>query len=107
VLAQHELVTSEFVLSELNRVLRKDIKLPARIVDEIETFLREHEVAAKPAAPWSLPVRDEADRWILASAIDAKVDVMVTGDRDLLDIAAEAPIEIVDPRGFWQLIRGS
>jgi putative PIN family toxin of toxin-antitoxin system len=105
VLTEHELVTSGLVLRELSRVLRKHIKLPVRIVDEIETFLREHEVAAKPVAPWSLPLRDEADRWVLASAIDAKVDVMVTGGRDLLDIAGEAPIEIVDPRGFWQLIR--
>jgi len=30
---------------------------------------------------------------------------LVTGDRDLLDIAADAPIKIVDPRGFWDLVR--
>jgi len=30
---------------------------------------------------------------------------MVADDRNLLDVAARAPIKIVDPRGFWQLIR--
>ncbi len=105
VLTEHTLVTSEVVLSELNRVLRTRIKLPARMIAEIEAFLREHDVVAKPTVPSDLPIRDRDDRWVLASAVEARADVMVTGDRDLLDVAARAPIRIVDPRGFWQLIR--
>jgi len=104
VLAEHTLVTSEVVLREATRVFRARIQLPGRTVDEIEAFLREHEVAARPAAPSTLPIRDEDDRWVLASAIEAKADVIVTGDRDLLDVAAESPIRIVDPRGFWHLV---
>jgi len=42
---------------------------------------------------------------VSASAIESRTDVLVTGDRDLLDIAAAAPIKIVDPRGFWELGR--
>ena len=107
VLAEHTLVTSEVVLRELARVLRIRIRLPARIVDEIEAFLREYEVIAKPAAPSNMPIRDKDDRWVLASAIEGRADVMVTGDRDFLDVADKAPIKIVDPRGFWRLVRQS
>ena len=107
VLAEHTLVTSEVVLRELARVLRIRIRLPARIIDEIEAFLREYEVIAKPAAPSNMPIRDKADRWVLASAIEGRADVMVTGDRDFLDVADKAPIKIVDPRGFWRLVRQS
>ena len=32
-------------------------------------------------------------------------EVLVTGDRDLLDIAAEASIAILSPRGFWERLR--
>jgi len=105
VLAEHSLVTSEVVLRELGRVQRKRIGLPAGAIKEIDKFLREHEVAPKPTAPAALPKRDPGDQWVLASAIESRTDVLVTGDRDLLDIAAAAPIKIVDPRGFWELVR--
>ncbi len=105
VLAEHTLVTGEVVLGELRRVLRKRIGLPPRAVEEIDEFLREHEVAPKPAARASVPKRDPDDQWVVASAIASRVDVLVTGDRDLLDIAAAASIKIVDPRGFWDLVR--
>ena len=42
---------------------------------------------------------------VLASEVEAEADILVTGDRDLLEIARKAPIEIVDPRGFWDKLR--
>jgi putative PIN family toxin of toxin-antitoxin system len=105
VLAEHTLVTGEVVLRELRRVLRVRLKLPSRMVDSIEQFLREHEVVRKPAEPADVEVRDPDDRWILASALASNVDVLVTGDRDLLDLGARAPLRILDPRGFWALLR--
>ncbi|HBH01166.1 MAG: putative toxin-antitoxin system toxin component, PIN family [Candidatus Rokubacteria bacterium RBG_16_73_20] len=105
VLAEHTQVTGEVVLEELGRVLRKRIGLPPQAVKEIDEFLREHEVVPKPAARATLPKRDPDDQWVVASAIQGRADVLVTGDRDLLDIARVAPIRIVDPRGFWDLLR--
>ncbi|MBI2115455.1 MAG: putative toxin-antitoxin system toxin component, PIN family [candidate division NC10 bacterium] len=105
VLTEHTLVIGDVVLHELTRSLRTRIRLPARMVDEIEAFLRESEIVPRPPAPWTLPVRDEDDRWVLASAIAGKAEVFVTGDRDLLDVADQVPIRIVDPRGFWQMLR--
>lgn len=105
VLTEHTLVTSEVVLRELTRALRTRIKLPARVVDDIEGFLREYEVFPRPSAPSPLRIRDVDDRWVLASAVDARADLLVTGDRDLLDVATDAPVKIVDPRAFWGLMR--
>jgi predicted nucleic acid-binding protein len=31
--------------------------------------------------------------------------VLVTGDEDLLTVADEAPLPILAPRAFWQLLR--
>jgi len=51
-------------------------------------------------------VRDEDDQWVLASALDAKADVLVTGDKDILDVTEEASgLTITDPRGFWNLAK--
>jgi len=107
VLAEHTLVAGEVVLQELGRVLSKRIGLPPETINEIDEFLREQEVIAKPRARAAIPERDPDDQWIVASATEGRADVLVTGDRDrdLLSIAGTAPIKIVDPRGFWELVR--
>jgi putative PIN family toxin of toxin-antitoxin system len=104
VLAEHQLITGEVVLSELRRALSRRIKLPAATIEDILVLLREQEVVPKPREPSELPIRDPDDRWILASAIAGRADVLVTGDRDLLDVAASAPLPVLDPRAFWELL---
>lgn len=75
------------------------------MVADIERFLREHEVIPKPRRPPATKLRDPDDAWILASALPGRADILVTGDRDLLSLAGDVPLRIVDPRGFWTLLR--
>ena len=105
VLAEHDLITGEVVLGELRDVLAKRLKLQPGTVADIMALLRAQEVVPKPANPSSLPIRDPDDRWILASAVAGGVDVLVTGDQDLLAIAAQAPLTILSPRGLWDRVR--
>lgn len=103
VVSEHTLITGDVVLREGTRVLANRIRLPKSRVDDIIEFLREFEVVPKPDAPSEIAIRDEDDRWVLASAVSGAADVLVTGDRDFLAVAAKAPLRIVDPRGFWEL----
>ena len=105
-LAEHDLLVPDVVIVELRRVLRTKFKMPATRVNEIETFLREHEVVAKPARLLDVKVRDPADAWVLASAVAGHANVLVTGDKDLLVLGTNAPLPILDPRAFWMLVRG-
>jgi putative PIN family toxin of toxin-antitoxin system len=106
VLAEPELITADVVLSELKRVLKHKIELPGGQIQEILAFLESQTVQPKPISPPSIPVRDEDDRWVLASALAAKADVLVTGDKDLLDVADKVRgLTITDPRGFWNLAK--
>jgi uncharacterized protein len=106
ILAEHDLITGEVIIVELRRVLRDRVKVPAPVVTAIEQLLRDQIVVPKPSEPHPLPIRDPDDRWVLASAVAGKADVIVTGDSDLLEVASQAPIPIVDPRGFWIMVRG-
>ncbi|MFI5174259.1 MAG: putative toxin-antitoxin system toxin component, PIN family [Terriglobia bacterium] len=101
VLSEHELIVGEVILEELRRVLRDRIKLPSGFISAVEQLLREQEVVPRPHEPSGLAIRDESNRWVLASALEGRADVLVTGDRDLLDIASQTPLTIVDPRGYW------
>jgi putative PIN family toxin of toxin-antitoxin system len=105
VLAQNDLIIGEVVIAELRRVLRGRINVPAPIVAAIEQLLRDQVVVPKPPQPHPLPIRDSDDRWVLASAVAGNADVLVTGDSDLLEIASQAPLPIVTPRAFWEMVR--
>ena len=104
VLTEHQLITGEVVLTELRAVLVRRLKLPHATVEDVVALLRDQEIVPKPPKPSEMPIRDPDDRWILASATAGRADVLVTGDRDLLDIADKAPLPILDPRGFWDLL---
>jgi putative PIN family toxin of toxin-antitoxin system len=106
VLAEHELLLSPSVIEELRRTLVEKIGVPEQTVRDIVTFLRASASVldvTTPAAP--VEVRDPDDAVILAEALAGNADVLVTGDKDLLDLGAVRGVRILDPRGFWQLIR--
>lgn len=107
VLAEHDLVVGEVVLVELRRVLRAKLRVPADVASDVESMLRGHEVVPKPSRTAHFELRDSDDRWIVASAVAGRADVLITGDRDLLDAAPRLPLPVLDPRAFWELARRS
>ena len=105
VLTEHRPLVGEVVLGELRRVLRDRLHVPAAHVARLERDLRAEIVVPKPGSLSDMPIRDPDDRWILASAVAARADVLVTGDQDLLVVAKQAPSPILSPRAAWDLLR--
>jgi putative PIN family toxin of toxin-antitoxin system len=106
ILANHELLTGEVNVAELRRVLRERFRASAAQVAAVEELLRQQVVVPKPREPAALAIRDPDDRWVLASAVAGGADMLVTGDKDLLDVADRSPVPIVSPRGCWERLRG-
>lgn len=107
VLAEHEMVIGTTVLAELTRVLQKKLGLPPATVQRAEAFLRREAVLVEHAPPVPVEIRDEGDAPILAEAVAGGAEVLVTGDRDLIDIADDAPLPILSPRTFWERLRSN
>ena len=105
ILAEHDLVIGDVILEELRRALSVKLKLPRDRIASVEAVLAPFPVVPKPKAPSDIEVRDVDDRWVVSTATAGTADVLVTGDRDLLDARAQAPIRILDPREFWQMLR--
>jgi putative PIN family toxin of toxin-antitoxin system len=105
VLAEHELILAEDVLDELERVLVEKLGISAARTSTITAFLRDqaHIIAVDEPAAW--PERDRDDQWVVAAAIEGRADVLVTGDRDLLDAAEGIPVAVLSPRAFWDKLR--
>jgi uncharacterized protein len=106
ILTDHELLTGEVNLVELRRVLGRRFRASAAQLQAVEAWLRQETVVPKPAKPSALPIRDPDDGWVLASAVAGGADLLVTGDKDLLSVADQTPLPIVDPRGCWERLRG-
>tara|TARA_R110002124_G_scaffold270505_1_gene439013 strand:- start:4954 stop:5355 length:402 start_codon:yes stop_codon:yes gene_type:complete len=106
ILSDHQLMTGEFVLQELERVLTTKLKVPSQKVMEIIRFLNKYHVEPIPEEASEIEVRDEDDRWVLESALRAEADILVTGDKDLLVLSKNiTKIKIISPRGFWEILK--
>ncbi len=106
VLSEQRLVLPDAVREETLRILTDKFKLPSEALDSVVAVLDRCEAAAASGDPSPVPVRDPDDERILADAVGAGVQVMVTGDKDLLDVAEQSPISILSPRAFLMLTRG-
>ena len=107
VLTEHDLVLGDVILTELRRALTEKVKLPEDRVATVEAVFAAIDRVPKPDEPSGIGIRDRDDRWVLATAVSGDADVLVTGDEDLLDVAGEAPLPILTPRAFWELLRRS
>lgn len=106
VLAEHELVSGEVNLRELDRALVEKFRAPKSVAASVEGQLRDHTVIPMPDAPSLIPVCDQDDAWVLSSVLASGADMFVTGDQDLLEIAASVPVPVLSPRLAWEQLRG-
>ncbi len=106
-LERHEIVASEHIVGELRRHLTRDFRMPARQADEILAFVREHVEMVSPARVPAAACRDPDDLAVLGTAVAARADVLVTGDKDLLELKRHRDIPIVTPRECYERLAGS
>ena len=101
----HELLMSEECFSEYGTVLeRRKIQRASR-ESARETLL---EVLFQSSVWISISqkvavCRDPKDDHLLELALSGAAEVLVTGDRDLLDLNGQFPFSIISPRDFLDL----
>ena len=103
VLQGHELLVSEPVLRELERVLPGKLGLSSSVTDGFTSLLRAEALLTTAEHPFpTLP--DPDDEAIIASALAGKADVFVTGDKALLELQRIEKLPVMSPRQFWALL---
>lgn len=96
---EFELVTSESLLDELERVLRDKFARPLVIARALREELSSVADVRRPR-DISRITRDPADDMVLAAALDGRADYIVTGDDDLLTLGTYRGISILTVKGF-------
>lgn len=103
-LREHRLVLSHYILDEYAGKLTGKFGLTKAEAAAERLELSLSAILVEPAPVDPSLCRDPADAAILGTAIAAKADMLVTVDRDLLDITAKLGVDIVNPREFYRRI---
>ena len=96
-----DLVLCDVIIREFEGILKKKFKLSSNDLYEITSIVSE--VASEildHLSPVPRICRDPNDDMIIACAIDAAADYIVTGDEDLLILKRYKDIIILNPRNF-------
>jgi len=105
VFASHELIISDYIIEELKGVLANKFGVPQDMIAEYIWLLHQDSVVVRESDPPSVRLKDESDIPILGAAIEAKADVLVTGDLELQGLGKIGGLHILSPRGFWEELR--
>jgi putative PIN family toxin of toxin-antitoxin system len=101
-LVHHELVTSEFILEELGRKLVEKFRFPVRESDQVAAFLRRAAVVVEPVDLPPDVCRDPTDIPVLGTAAGGECSLLISVDRDLLDMQYINEIPIIRPGEYWR-----
>jgi putative PIN family toxin of toxin-antitoxin system len=102
VLAAHELVTCPQVLQEVRRILSIKFGAPEPLIAEYLELIGQDAIVADSVDLPDLPIQDQGDVEIVAVAINARADVLVTGDHELQSLKNIGKVRIISPREFWE-----
>ena len=108
VLKEHELLIGDVVLDEFRAVLRTKFRMATEPITRAETLLKRHRVVGRPLRTPRVRLADSNDLLVLASAMEAGSEVLVTGDAEILRVhTGIGRLKIRNPRQCWELLRGT
>jgi uncharacterized protein len=99
----HSIVISEYIIEELERNLRGKLDATPVELAEIRDQLESNCEIISNYEMLDFPIRDITDLPILSAAVASKSDILVTGDKDLLDLI-DPPITILTPRQLHDIL---
>ena len=103
---QFTLITCPFILGELERVLTKKFLVARSQVREVLQLIAQAvEVNVHPTQVRTDVCRDAEDDNVLACALSAEADYLVTGDADLLALHEFKGTSIATPKDFERLFK--
>jgi putative PIN family toxin of toxin-antitoxin system len=98
----HQLFISEFIINEVVEKLEKKFKVNNTEIKKVKNFLINAFVNIKPESEKPSICRDRDDNNILHLADYINADIIITGDKDLLDLKVFNKIDIITPRQFME-----
>jgi uncharacterized protein len=97
---RHQIIVSDFILNELFDKLKNKFHFDDQEINEVLSLLATEMQMATPMILEKPVCRDSTDDMILATALAANAECIITGDEDLLILGQYGPVRILRPSQF-------
>ena len=99
---KHILFISKWIIDEVLDKLKNKFKIPLKEIKRISTFLESGFHIIEPEGEMPTICRDKDDNNILYLAQYIDADLIITGDKDLLELKIIKKSKIINPRTFME-----
>jgi putative PIN family toxin of toxin-antitoxin system len=96
-------VTADILDEYLAELQRPKFNLPVEVIEDIAAYLYRNAIFVVPQEPISVVEADPKDNRFLEAAIAGEANVVVSGDRHLLEFGTFRGIPIVGARTFLDM----
>lgn len=100
---KHQVYYADHLLKEIEETLTVKFSLSAVVVHRAVSLINKYFIKGKTADKVNEVCRDSHDDQILADAAVNEIDVIVTGDKDLMVLKEYQKIKIIIPGDYWKL----
>ena len=102
VLTHHDWIISDFIVDEVAEKPGEKFRFPKKEIADLCRFLRSTARLVEPAELDPRICRDPEDVPVLGTAVAADADLLISVDKDLLELGTFQGIDIVKPGEFWK-----
>ena len=100
---QHELYYTDYILDELKEKFKTKFHFSPTVIGGFVEFITQFFLHGKTAVDVPNVCRDPDDDQVLADAVVNAVDLILTGDQDLLILKTHQGIRLLHPKDYWSL----
>jgi len=98
-----DIYLSKWILNEVREILKNKFKVPEVEINRLIVFLKHIGKVIEPSGELYKNSRDTRDNPILLLADYVKANIILTGDKDLLELVHYKKTKIMNPRKYYEL----
>lgn len=99
----HEIFYTDFILEEFRDKFTNKFHFPNPTIERFTQFINRFFMKGNSSHLVEKVCRDPDDDQVLADAVANHIDLIITGDDDLLALKTHKGIRILRPRDYWKL----
>lgn len=103
IVTEHTMVLSSYVIDELHKVVERKFPTKVQVIERLLANMS-YELVYTPRIieEQIIEIRDAHDYPVIYTAIKEEVDILITGDKDFLNLGIELP-RVLTPREYLEL----
>ncbi|MBF0478076.1 MAG: putative toxin-antitoxin system toxin component, PIN family [Candidatus Omnitrophica bacterium] len=101
---KHDIFYTEYIIKEVKETLSKKFDLSLPVIHSVVELFKKYGTKGEKASEIIDICRDPNDNQILADALLNKIDMIISGDKDLTMLKKYQNILIIPPAEYWKII---